>query len=146
MTIKKQVTQPSFLNKRIDPYKKIKSALSLRVEVEFGQPSKECAGLGICRIHLHGIALQNLLAETRCNRALASVSFTEYGRLIFLFTKSKACKMIKHKFFKAKYFVIKENVTLPDFIIAFCDYKHQSIRMGYYPIIETEDNYIVHLA
>lgn len=110
----------------------------VRADVEFGQPSKNCSGLGICRINLMYADTYSAAKNCQCNSARTIISVTNSKRLRFTFVKNEIDDRVLDQYFGGYSFTVLEDINIPKPIIQKFDLKYDLIKYGNYLIIESK--------
>lgn len=106
------------------------------VEIEFGEPSKDCGGLGICRIKFW----KKTELHSKCNRAKAYMTTAGMNQdfIILVLDKSSLCAQSKNRFFSSQYFQINEMVFLDESIKSAINTSRTYIPKSSYRIKESD--------
>lgn len=114
---------------------------SIKADVLFGAPSKDCSGVGICRIGLRGTFNEEW---NKCKAAAVEISLTNDKKLQLKFGIDTMCLRIKKVHFRHDYFRIQENFMLPDFVNKALGLKDKYIfKSGRYKVQVTAKNFSV---
>ena len=86
---------------------------SLKADVLFGSPGKDCRGVGICRVGYRGTFQEE---SNNCKAAVAEISFTKDERLQLKFKVNDLCQRIQKIHFRHGYFKVEKDFWMPDFV------------------------------
>jgi len=119
------------------------SSKTIQAGVEFGMPSKDCRGLGICRISLHPIGTRKSNLACSCSQTIASMQLLANGQLQMRFSQSSLPTAIIRQQFINNIFIVQESYTLPAEIAQVIG-RTKVIRPGHYRIEEQGRYFVVH--
>ncbi len=112
----------------------------IKADVVFGRPSKECVGVGICKVT---VSAKTNNGPSTCKHAKAVVKKNFFGQLEFYFNNSSInCEKGK-MLFQGKYFTILETIVLPAEIRQALGLKIGAIKVGQYPILKMKDTILI---
>lgn len=121
---------------------------SVVCSVYFGTPDNHgnCVQIGVCKVIVDQSAFsnRNTKEEKRCRVALAHVYMGDTGNLEMFFPKSGILPCTERAIFRNKWLPVPVACSLPNDLNQALNYfTKNTITMGNYPIIETEDGYII---
>ncbi len=113
----------------------------MTVDVHFGVPSRNCAGIGICKVDKNP---NNVLPILPFKRAHANVFLDEVnGTICFAFQKCNLHSLTDKLMFSKDYFQVNETITLPGWLTEAFGMPEVTIEKGIYPLETFENSYIV---
>gem|GEM_PF-3380058 len=113
-----------------------KDALSLRVEVLFGMPGKDCRYHGICRIEPEKEDSSEGSTSASYQKAKAVVSLRPEGNLFFRFAKNSMLSSVFDRYFGSGYFVLLQDYAMPEFVGKALGAAVPVLRQGIYPALK----------
>lgn len=121
---------------------------SVVCSVYFGTPDNQgnCVQIGVCKVIVDHTAFstRNTKEEKRCRVAHAHVYVGDAGNLEMFFPKSGILPCTERAIFRNKWLPVPVACRLPNELNHALNYfSKNTITMGNYPIIETEDGYII---
>ncbi len=117
-----------------------KTIEGVRANVVFGKLSKDCAGIGICKVTVNA---SSIAVEKQCRQSAAIIRKNRYGQIEFYFDPETICQPGKRKFFKREFFHVGESFYLPGEISGWLGLKNPIIQAGDYPMKKTKDYILV---
>jgi len=115
------------------------ATIKIRVDVQFGDPKKKCAGSGICNIKLaNGQAYKK-----QCSTATAYISVTAPNSIDVRFIKASMLECTKDQYFGDQKFLMEAEYELSDTITQKLQLPVGYIQKGIYSIKETQNCYII---
>lgn len=114
-----------------------KLTTTIRADVVLGQPQKNCAGHGICRIIPAG--------QSECQKCLslsALVSQGQHGMLCIRFEKQQVIKKLAVSHFNG-YFLLEAPFTLPSWLCRELTTDSKLLKAGRYPVFEENLHFLV---
>lgn len=121
-----------------DPAVGYQPELSLQAEVVLGVLSKDCRGLGICKI-----VPTNTLTR-KCSVTTARLEKLSDERLRFSFDAGSICKVLLCRQFLRGKFTMEEDFTLPEFVLTGLELERNVISRGDYPVLNRWGHYHVY--
>lgn len=112
----------------------------IKSEVIFGKPSKDCAGLGICKVNVN---TKSVSTQNDCPASKAIIKTDRFGQVGFYFKNESLCIKARRKYFNSSYFVLGESFVLPKQVIQLMKLKHGVIEAGEYPILKMKSHTLV---
>ena len=116
----------------------------IRVNVQFGDPKKRCAGSGICTIKLASVT-SGQGYEKQCSAATAYILGTEPNSIAISFIKASMAACTSNHYFGGGEFLIEEEYKLPDTIAKKLQLPFGQVQKGIYSIKETQNYYTIRL-
>jgi hypothetical protein len=115
-----------------------KRSTTVRVEVIFGVPGKNCDGVGICKI----IPLEPVRVHWKCPSARAWLNSTN-GTLSLVFDRSMLSVDICEKFFDDEIFQVEEAYTVPQTLLPLLNMEFFTVQPGHYPVQVSEQYFTI---
>ncbi len=108
----------------------------IKANVVFGKISRDCAGIGICKVTVNTVA-----GKTNCNcpTAKAIINRDQYGQIGFYFPKKSLSLKSRIKFFQRDYFLVGESFVLPQAVTQGLGLHNPVIEAGEYPMVKRKD-------
>lgn len=113
-------------------------------QVTFGTPSKNCTGVGICKVDLIETFPANY-SPGQCAKTLALITL-ENEYLTCLFFQRLICHNTKRRLFAGSHFTIPEDVPLSLTLPSTGDYLVKHLLAGHYPLFERGDMWQIEIA
>lgn len=117
-------------------YETVEEVEGIKANVVFGKISKDCAGIGICKVTVNSAARDT---KSNCPAAKAIISKDHYGQIAFYFKLNSMCTKCKNKFFDRDYFLVGESFLLPQAITMSLGLRNPVIEAGEYPMVKMKD-------
>lgn len=140
----------SHLFAEVDSLNTVNNSFSPSVvcSVYFGTPDNlgNCVQIGVCKVIVDQTAFstRNTKEEKRCRVAHAHVYIGDAGNLEMFFPKSGILPCTERAIFRNKWLPVPVACSLPNELNHTLNYlTNNMITTGNYPIIETEDGYII---
>ena len=112
----------------------------IKADVVFGKTSKDCAGLGICKVSVTNSVHHS---DYDCHKAQAILKKDVYGQLRFYFLTSTICSDCQKKYFPREEFLVGESFVLPKSLARAMDLPCRVIAAGRYPAVKMKDYLLV---
>ncbi len=125
------------------PHFTTSKAIGIYAEARFGIPSKNCVGLGVCKLELLSSVQSWNKPPCVCSKARVLIHETTSDRLCFLFDKTSLSLSTIQQHFSSATFVIHEDFQLSTTMAKQLGKTSYILRQGYYPIIDLEAFYKV---
>ena len=127
----------------LGPHFTTSKAIGVYAEARFGIPSKNCVGLGVCKLELLSSVKSWNKPSCACHKGRVLIHKTTSDRLCFLFEKTSLSLPTIQQHFSSTTFVIHEDFQLTTMIAKQLGQTSYILRQGYYPIIDLEAFYKV---
>lgn len=112
----------------------------VKASVVFGKFSKDCAGIGICKVTVNTSAAKK---QNQCQQCKAIIRKRHSGQIEFYFISDSICQKGKRKFFQREFFHVGESFYLPRAVTGWLGMKNPIIKAGDYPMIKRKDHILV---
>lgn len=105
---------------------------SITAEVIFGSLSKNCRGVGICKVDVHGRASSSC-KKCPC-RTQAEIAVLENGQVRFTFETARLNKFLFNRYFRNLEFPVPEGFVFTPELLQELGLSHFTVRPGIYPV------------
>jgi hypothetical protein len=113
-------------------------AMPISVEVVFGVPGKNCAGVGICRI----LPLEHVRVHWKCPSARALMGVSLHGLITLTFNRKDLLPQYPERYFEGQKFRVEEPYSIPNTILSALNLGQFTIESGQY-FVEVSDEFLV---
>jgi len=131
-------SSPATLKKTFHPLRD-KGVLA---RVNLGSPSKNCLGVGICKIDLLSLIDQDATSLSPCS-SIAILKKHEEDRLSIHFKIGSLSSNVKEAHFHGDTFIVEENYILPKAVVQLVGCR-PTIFSGFYQVDKSKDSFIVY--
>lgn len=111
-----------------------------RANVVFGKLSKDCAGIGICKVIVNAIAATQ---HSHCQHCKVIIRKRHPDQIEFYFVSDSICQKSRRRFFQREFFHVGESFYLPGAITGWLGLKNPIIKAGDYPMKKMKDYILV---
>jgi hypothetical protein len=113
-------------------------SMPISVEVVFGVPGKNCAGVGICRI----LPLEHVRVHWKCPSARALMGVSIHGLVTLTFNRKDLLPEYVERYFKGQIFSVEEPYPIRGTILSALNLGQFTIESGQY-FVEVSDEFLV---
>lgn len=104
--------------------------------VVFGKISRDCAGIGICKVTVNTKAVK---PDCNCPWSKAILKKDQFGQLAFYFPNKSLSIKNRLKFFNREFFMVGESFVLPPAIAQSLGMQNIVVDAGQYPMVKMQD-------
>ncbi len=117
-----------------------KHPLPVSVEVVFGVPGKNCAGVGICQI----IPSEHVRVHWKCPSARGKLGISIHGLVTLSFNRHELLPGYPERYFEGQIFRVEEPYPIPNAILSALNLEPLTIESGQYFVEVSEEFFVVH--